>query len=112
QQPRLLKDIADPCRATEAHRAGEVRVDPGEEVEERRLANAGRAENGDDLARRDAEGDVLEDRPPPALRPDERLLPDVDGKRRRHRRHARLRASKGWRTPHSMSWTTPAKASA
>ena len=43
-------------------------VEAQRQLEERRLARAGRADDGDDFARRDAEADVVQDERPP-LRP-------------------------------------------
>jgi hypothetical protein len=68
QQTVVLEHVADLApidRAVGAsahhdHAAGVRRKKPGGEVEERRLARAGRPENGDDLARRNIEAHVAQ----------------------------------------------------
>ena len=65
QQPRVLEDVAHPGRrhrSSLGHRdvAGGVLLDPGDDVEQRALAAAGRADDGDERLAADVEGDVVE----------------------------------------------------
>ena len=56
---RLEGHVADVV-AADAHRAGLGVVEPGDQVGDRRLAGAGRADQGDHLARLGGEGDVVQ----------------------------------------------------
>ena len=69
---RLLREIADLRPLRDLHRAHEVGVETREDLEERRLARAVRADDADVRAVEEREVDVLQDR----LRAD--LLRDVD----------------------------------
>ena len=91
QQTRLLKHEADrrygATRLGELHRAYEGRVEPGDDLEQGRLAGARRAYDGDEFVQPHAEVDVAQDDPGRAVRSGEGFLLHRDPELARHRRH-------------------------
>src|SRR5690242_12978920 len=115
QQARRLEDIADPRIgiAIEPEIAGEAVVDPGDNVEQGRLAAARWAEQHAELIRRNAGAQPFErrHRTMAGLRRVS-LLFDVQRYSSGHPRHLSSRRSSGSRTHHSIARTTATNANA
>src|SRR5258708_4786854 len=116
EQTRLLKDESDRRRRTvapgELHRSDEIWIEAGDDLEQRRLPRAGRADNGDELVELHPEIDIPQHDARRAIRPGEGFLLHRDPELARHRRHLPTRRSSGCKRPHSIACTIAANAKA
>src|SRR6266849_10420175 len=67
QEPRVLEDITDLYGrgqlASNPHRASQILVETGDNIEQRGLPATGRTDHGDELSGHQAEGDVAQNGP-------------------------------------------------
>ena len=78
EQPRLLEHHAQPAVRRTRDGTFEIRIEPGDDPQQRRLAATGRADQSDNLARPDAEGNATQHVQTSAGRRDVRLARDAD----------------------------------
>jgi len=104
----MLKEIAEGVRGIR-DRSLEIPIEPCDDLEKARLADAGRAGEGTDLARCERQVKIVEDAPLRRIALRRKDLPcDVDPKI--HRRHRPTRRSSGMKTAASIASTQRTKA--